>query len=243
MGSYGRGIQLPSAIQLGGNALQNFGYLTFNDVEGNPFLKPTVFENYTVDYTHKIPRIGSQVKGSVFYTAVSDIVSPFVVANSTVTDGVDTYYPVYSQNIGNSHSLGGEISFAGKNLTGYRWNASYSFVKVHDDQTVKPYNGYEGSTPQNKLRFLLGYTTGDWEFDTNSQYSSSRNMLRSYNGGVDYAHVRTDGYYSLGGRIGYALSDQFTIALTGTNLSQAYTQENPFPKVERQVFLSLTGHY
>ena len=55
--------------------------------------------------------------------------------------------------------------------------------------------------------------------------------------------MHEEGYYSFGGRVGYSINNNFILALTGTNLSQAYTQESPYPKIERQVFLGLTGKF
>jgi len=53
----------------------------------------------------------------------------------------------------------------------------------------------------------------------------------------------TDGYLSLGGRIGYNIVDNVTIALSGTNLSEHTTVESPYPAIQRQVFLNLTGRF
>jgi hypothetical protein len=66
-------------------------------------------------------------------------------------------------------------------------------------------------------------------------------MLR--NSFVSTVPVHTGGYASLSGRIGYRFGDRYTVALSGTNLSQRVTQVSAFPAVERQVLVSLTGTF
>jgi hypothetical protein len=55
--------------------------------------------------------------------------------------------------------------------------------------------------------------------------------------------THVDGYFSFGGRVGYNVTDNLILALTGTNLSRADTQESPYPAIQRQVFLSATGKF
>lgn len=243
---YGRGVLLPSLIASGGNILQNYLGQPI-DGEGNPYLKPTLVENYELDYTHSMPEIGSTVKISPYYTYTKDIVNPYStnLPSATITEGPYTFLPDISANIGSSYGYGAEIELKGAK-NNYRWDTSYSFSYVKDDATVLTFNDYQNSTPESHVRLLLGYTMGPWEFDGNGQYLSSTSMLRNINASqpsLPFAPVYVSDYYSLGGRIGYAINDSLTLALTGTNLSQAYTQESPYPAVERQVFLSLTGKW
>jgi len=238
---YGRGVLLPSAISAGGNIVQNFVLPAFTvpvDGEGNPYLKPTIVENYELDYTHSMPDLFSTLKFSPYFMHTKDIVDPYGAQPSPITVGLVTYQPEISENIGSSNAYGAEIELKGGNA-GFRWDTSYSLSHVKDQSAVLTNNDYQDSAPESHVRLLLGYTTGPWEFDGNGQYLSSTAMLRDL--GNDFEPVNVGGYYSVGARIGYNINDHFTLALMGTNISQTYTQESAYPAIERQVFLSLTG--
>ncbi len=237
---YGRGVQLPSLIQSGNIIVQDFGSVT-GDYEGNPDLKPTIVQDYSLDYTRKIPDVFSDLKFSTYYELNQDIASPYVTLSYPVINGV-TYQYGQTINVGNSSGYGGEVQFKGKNPSGYRWDASYSFTRVTDSgQSVIDNVNYQGSAPQHHLRLLLGYTTGPWELDGKGQYLSSSNMLRTSDGGVTFPPVRTDGYLTFSGRVGYKINDNFTAAVSGTNLNRHELGASPYPAIERQLFLTLTG--
>lgn len=235
---YGRGVQLPSLIQSGNVIVQNFGSVT-GDYEGNPDLKPTIVQEYSLDYTRKIPEVYSKLKLSTYYELDQDIASPYVTLDNPVINGV-TYQFGETVNVGNSTGYGGEVEFKG-DKNGYRWDGSYSFTRVTDSADVLTNVNYQGSAPQHHFRLILGYTTGPWEFDGKGQYLSSTNMQRSSDGGQTFPATQTDGYMTFSGRVGYKIDDNFTAALSGTSLNRHYLGASPYPALERQMFLTLTG--
>ncbi len=239
--TYGRGIQLPSMIQNGVWFATPIVPGVVVNVEGNPALKPTIIDNYEFNYERGLPDIGSTVKWSVYYETSKDSISPPRPISSSFING-NVWLLEQALNVGDSHSIGSEIELMGKSQNGFRWDASYSWASVSDAQAVANTLGYEESTPVSHFRVLLGYTTGPWELDTNGQLVTSKDMLRNFQG-TSYVNTPTAGYTSLSARIGYKLTDEFTLSLSGTNLAQAYTQNSPYPAIERQVFLGLTGHF
>ena len=115
-----------------------------------------------------------------------------------------------------------------------------------DEGVVKSNLDFEGSAPQHHLRLLLGYTTGPWEFDTFGQLVTATNMMRGYVQSfqpyiAQFIPTYNNGYEDLSARIGYRIDDNFTMALSGTHLSSNSLQVSPYPRVQRQVFVSLTG--
>ena len=91
------------------------------------------------------------------------------------------------------------------------------------------------------MRLLLGYTSGAWEFDVDGQYVTATKMIRSTDGGLTAFLTPTNGYASLGGRIGYNVTDRIAVALSGADITRSMTQESPYPAVERRIILTLTG--
>jgi len=237
---YGRGVMLPSLIQNGYSQITDFGGAFLIDVEGNPRLKPTIVQDLSVDYSRRVDSLSSTLKTSLFFEWSQNITAPFLNGATVIIDGLPAVSN-YAQNVGASHGWGGEVQLQGNHPSGIRWDASYSYVRVTDGDVVKTFINYQGSTPRHHLRFLLGYSTGPWEFDGSAHYVTSTDMLR--NSFVFTVPVHTGGYASLSGRIGYRFSDRYTVALSGTNLSQRMTQVSAFPAVERQVLVSLTGKF
>jgi len=237
---YGRGVEMPSMLDYGFNSINHsMTGSGATEREGNPDLDATIATNYELDYDRIIQAILSTAKFAVFYETDADIISPFsAITKTKVTSVSSTTRLDEPINIGSSNGLGGEFELIGKSPEGFRWDASYSYAKVSDDTLVLQDFGLQNSTPLSHYRLLLGYTTGPWEFDTNAQYLTSRILFR-----LNKARAESDGYTSVGGRIGYQITPSMTVALSGTDLTQATTQESPYPEVERQVFLSLTARF
>ncbi len=240
--TYGRGIQLPNMLQEGIDGAVAAGPNTFIVTQGTPTMKPTVVENYELDYERGLPSILSTAKFAAYYVTNKDIMSELVPGNQVAFINGNTYILEQFQNIGSSHGVGGEVELSGKSPGGFRWDGSYSYSTVADSSTVALLTDFNKSTPESHWRALFGYTTGPWEMDVNGQYVTASGMLRSFDAFDSFAKY-TPGYASIGGRIGYSINQEFTLALTGTNLTRADTQENPYQAVERQVFVSLAGKF
>ncbi len=238
---YGRGVQMPSLIDSGNIIVQNFGPVT-GDYEGNPQLKPTIVEDYSFDYTRKVPELLSKLKFSTYYEFNRDIASPYVTLYYPTINGT-TYQYGQTINVGDSSGYGGSIQLKGSHPDGYRWDASYSFQRITDSPGVLLNNDYQGSAPQHHVRLSLGYTTGPWEIDGFGQYLSKTDMLRSPDGGQTFPQYETVDYITISGRVGYKINENFTAALSGTNLNRGVTDSSAYPGVERQVFLTLTGRF
>jgi hypothetical protein len=72
---------------------------------------------------------------------------------------------------------------------------------------------------------------------------TSTNIIRSTDGGFTNSPIYTGSYASLSGRVGYKIGEWLTLSVSGTNLDRRVTQESPYPAIERQVFLTLTGRF
>ena len=240
---YGRAVQLPSLMNLGWNITQNFGTNGLSDFEANPKLRPTLVDDYSVDYTRRIAALNSSLKLSLYYEFNRDVAAPVASTPAFVLlNGVPAPVSI-AQNVGNSQGWGSEIELKGSSPSGFRWTASYSYARVLDQGDVKSLVDYQGSAPQHHVRLLVGYTHGDWEFDLHGHLLSGTNMLRSLDGGSTQAAFRVGGYTAVSGRIGYRLNDNWTVALSGTNLTQPATTASPFPAIQRLVLATVTSRF
>jgi hypothetical protein len=231
----------PSLIQNGYSEIIASGNFLY-DVEGNPRLKPTIVEDYSGEYTRKFEQLFSTFKVGMFFEQSHDLIAPFINGPIVTINGVPAQSN-YAQNVGDSHGWGGELQLKGDHPSGFRWDVSYSYAHVTDESdAAKAYLNYGGSAPKSHLRLLLGYSTGAWEFDQNTHYVSSTNLLRNV-GAIQVTPVHTDGYLSVGARIGFRVNDTFVLSLSGTNLDRHVTKVSPYPAVERQIVLGLTGKF
>lgn len=234
--TYGRGAQLPSLVQLGFTdafLYPPYGANVVVDFAGNPNVKPTIVTNYELGWDRKIDSLDSVFKLSPFYQTNQNLVGFNVDRAAGRVVGFNEWIPYEAQNAGNSDGFGTEIELKGSNSAGYRWDASYSYARVVDNSLARTVVQYENSLPQHDIRLSGGYTTGKWEFDGLTQFETSSDMNAT----------SEPSYYNVSGRIGYKVTDNFTAALSGTNVTRHYTQETLFPAVERQGMITLTGKF
>ncbi|MDR3449740.1 MAG: TonB-dependent receptor [Alphaproteobacteria bacterium] len=223
--TYGRGIQDPSMSQYG-LVISGGGF----DLTGNPYLKPTIVQNYELGYDRKLPFMVSTAKFSTHYQTTQGL-SEAVAMTGPVTEPI---------NVGNSDAYGGKVQLVGSTPSGFRWDESYTFSRVTDSPSAASALDTQGSFPQHHIRLSGGYTTGPWEFDAMGEYISALDMMGSI---LNPVPVHVAGYIATSGRIGYQINDEYTVALSGTNLNKAYTTESSYPQVERQIFLTVTGKF
>ncbi len=249
--TFGRGIQEPSFVEWGINTTYPSAASpllppgTIYDLYGNPYIQPSVTQNYEVGYDRVLAPIASVLRVSVFYQTNDKIKGATTGgAVRVLPGGIITATQAPFANVGDSQAWGGELQLKGKSASGFRWNASYSFARVVDQQSVSDVVHNDGSMPRHMVRLGGGYSYQKWDFDTLFSYLGETNMLRNETGDQTGIGVRhTSGYVTLSGRIAYKLNDNFTFAVSGSNITSLTTQESAFPAVERQALVSVTARF
>jgi hypothetical protein len=99
---------------------------------------------------------------------------------------------------------------------------------------------YAGSAPHSQFRVNLGYADDKWAADLHAQYAGSTDMLRLT---TALQPVYAGANFNLGARIGYNISNNIIVALSGTHLTRATTLESAYPAVERQYLLNVTTRF
>lgn len=238
--SYGRGIQAPSLVQFGLTAPSGPGVAFI----GDPTLEPIVVEQYEIGYDRRVTPIDGQFRSSLFYKQTSDIISfaannYFSAPNFVFQSGV----------IGDSATAGLELTLQGKIQPAWNWDVSYVYQKTADDlmpvATLFPSPvalRYEDVIPHHVLKGHVGYTVGQWETDLYAEAASSFDAVIGAGLG-NYSLQHLDGYYTLGGRVGYTFENAFTLALQGADLVQARVANNYGMENERRLFLSLSKRF
>ena len=238
--SYGRGIQAPSLLGFAADISLFGGAAVF---AGSPNLDTTIVKNYEVGYDRLLNDIGGKFRSSIFYKKTERIAALGGTSYVSGFTGVLQAAP-----IGDSSTAGVELGLAGKINTRWDWDIGYVYQNTVDDFTAfaqatpSPVTvHYDDTIPHHVLKGHIGYADGPWESDLYGEAGSSFNAI-SFNG-TNYDMVGLDGYYTLGGRVGYAFDDAITVAVYGSELARARVANNYGLENERRVFLSLSRKF
>lgn len=219
-----RGVEVPSLFE--------YGYMA-NGRYGNPRINPTLVTNYEIGYDRAIAAIGGGFKASIYYQTNADM--KYGVLNRTFNRATVAVI----DNVGDSRMIGSEIAFKGKVDENWSWKAGYALESVKDDFVANTSAEFQHSTPRHKVSAEINYTNGDWEANLFALYASQTQMLRASSLNL----VEVPNYLSLSGRIGYNLTKDVQVALTGMDIGQANQRLTSGQAEERRVFLSLTSKF
>jgi outer membrane receptor for ferrienterochelin and colicins len=240
-----RGVQLPSLVDFGQQA--SFGTLGAAVVTGNPNVQPSIVHNIEMDYDRAVPAWDSTVRTALFVQRSDNIISqPLSSPVQFDQFGVPL---LLTSNVGSSSAAGAEIGINGHSASGWRWNASYSFVATSDHTTLNqgpaPTSAidYARSVPQHVLIGGIGYTWEKLELDAQVRWQSSYQDYRSTGDGFTLQPFTVDNYVTMNGRIGYQVTDHVTVALSAQQFNTSRLYQTAAPPVERRIIASLTVRY
>ena len=233
----GRGVQLPSLLDLGGLNIRSGPFLE----TGTPTLNPTAVTNYELDWDHAIPSLSASLRTAVFYQVTTDIGAGSVTTRvQQLSSGLILSVP---QNIGSSDEVGAELSAKGTLPGGWRWRLGYSprFVRDHFDPGLSFANtgvDFRHTTPEHVIDTSVGWTGGRWEIDGFTHYQSSFYGLLTTNY-TDYALRRVNNYISVDARVAYHLTDAVTVSVAGQDFLFHTQQQTALSTAQRRIIGSL----
>ena len=236
-----RGLQVPSlidyAFQLG---IPGVGTI----YSGNPTLAPTAVWNVELGYDRGVSVIGSTIRAAVFFQRNDNLLA----AAPSVPFGLQAgqFFTSQSSNIGSSDEVGFEVGIKGKSVSGWRWNASYSFASITDNLaagfTATPNLDYRRGTPQHTVIVGGGYSVGKWEFDAQGRWQST---FQDFKTAPDesFEAVKVPNYVSVNARVGYRVTEHLTLSGVAQQFNVSRIMETAGPPVERRFILAATAHF
>jgi len=246
-----RGLQLPSIYDLGlqdrqgpDSAYAGWLYL------GNPGVSAASIDNVELDWDRTLPKLNSTIRAAVFAQRTDNIlINPYEttpVSDGAVIAGLDEQRAV-AANVGSSTAFGAEIGLRGHLASGFRWNANYSFISIHDRLAINQ-NGlyspqdFQHGTPTHAVVLTGGYTTGQWEFDAQTKWQSQFVDYSANPVNATLTPVMVANYILADVRVGYRVTDNITLGLTAQQFNRSHLMVSAGPPIEQRVFLSLTIH-
>lgn len=226
---FGRGVQLPNLLNLGGLVipLPPFGFIS-----GVPDLSPSVVDNYELSWDRTLPGLGGRLRLGAFHGHSEDLVA--LGGGQRAAEGL-LGTPV---NIGDSRTAGFEASVDGSSDR-WRWAVAYKYQEIDDDFAVEiplasSFTNYEDTAPRHVVKANTGWQDGPWEVDAYLRYQSGFDGIRGQSGSTVLVPVK--GHVTVDGRVGYAVNERITVAVTGRNLTRPDQRQTSAPNVERAVF-------
>lgn len=233
----GRGIQVPNLLALGGLLLK----LPFDTyATGVPDLKPTVVSSYELSWNRAFEGLGGGLRLSLFGGR-----SRNVLANAGDSRPMEGLFGLPG-NIGDSRTVGVAAEISGTFREDWRWSLGYNGQAVNDDfepgySPATTLVAFEETTPHHTFLSSLGWTRGPWEVDGLVTYRSRFDGFRRLPGPTTLGELVTiPGFFSVSGRLAYAINDRLTLAVSGQNLNRDEQRQTSAPEVERTVYATLS---
>ena len=236
--TFARGIQIPSSVEFGGaQAVIYPGPFPFT-LGGNPFLRPTVVNNYQLSYDRSLVSLNAKVSVKAFFQQTTDIVGFYDFSNPLIgSNGIEATFA----NASNSTMAGFELAASGRMAGGFHWSADTTYTHVADtaiagENLVTRQIAFGRTTPKFRGNVAAGWSDPHWAVDLFLHY------VTAYDVDNNAVLEPTPAYASLAARVAYQWPEGWTVALSGQNLGAAQqSQGSPSGlQAPRRVILGLS---
>lgn len=223
----GRSVQTPSMILMNTNG---------------PNFEPSTLDNLELSWDRALAGISSKLHVAVYQEWYSNLMG------------------FAATNVGSSKSTGMDASLEGA-AQGWRWNLSLNARSISDD-IVMPTGGmidpypvdFVQTTPKYVGTFGVGKTLGDFEFDLMGKWQSQFKDWTPISqlgrpggpggpgGGTPAAKfMNVPSYLTMTARIGWKISDNFTLAVTAAQFNKKNVYEGAGVPDKTRYLVSLTA--
>ena len=239
--SYGRGVQPPSLIELGGLELPIAAGPMTLDLVGNPNLKPSILTTYELAYDHDFAPVKAKLGVRLFSQQWKDIKTSISTATLDFLPSLTTNGGFTQINGLDSKAKGVELTASGKATPELSWRADYTWTDVKDSpfkgvNTVLRNVAFAETTPAGRGNIGLDWVKGAWEVDANLHYVGDYQFYNMVGGAL----APVDAYTSLSGRVGYTTDKGVILALSGQNLLNERQKQTRGLQAERRILFSVS---
>jgi len=239
-----RGLQAPSLLDFGLQVSSDAAGTPLSFI-GSPVLKATHVMHYEVGYDRTIAALDSTLRSAVYYQKTSQLLA---AALNAPLENAGGGLVAYSQNVGSSRAVGGEIGIKGENAAGLRWSASYAYIAIRDHLIFAALSDsaslldFRHGSPTSVVDAGLGYSWRQLELDLAGRWQSGFTDYRPAADGTTQPFA-VDDYLILNLRLGYRPNPWLTLAVTGEQLNQTRVFEAAGLPIERRAIVSASARF
>jgi iron complex outermembrane receptor protein len=234
-----RGLQVPSLVDFGLQlAVAPGTYLL-----GTPSARPESVWNTELSYDRSLDAFNATAHAALYFQRNTDILAP---------PGAAPYLPFAdvvasaTQTIGSSNEIGLELGLKGTTPSGYRWNASYRYTSISQDETAgvaqSQATGFDHGTPAHVVILGAGRTVGRWGFDLQARFQTRFTDYAQNEAGA-VVPVVVPAYVTANARIAYRLTPSLMLSLTAEQFDQARIQQSSLQYADRRLLATATLRY
>lgn len=230
--STGRGVGAPNLIELSNTSVSKPSPGQFI-IAGNPNVDPSVTTSYEVGWRHAIDGINGFGRLSISHQETKDL--RFInVAGAKLINGYPTF--LLGDNLGSTKSWNLEAELQGR-VEAFRWNLSWMWMDTNDDIKIANFligQNYEKSNARNTLKANLGWDAGPWTTDLSLRWQSKTARYFETAAGTKLFEIKPG--LMAQASVGYQVTPDLRLSLSGADLLRSETQLAPTPKAERRVW-------
>jgi iron complex outermembrane receptor protein len=211
---------------------------------GVPVAQPTAVWNAEIAYDRSLSPVPVTLETALFFQRNTDLLAPPGSAPYRPLGGGIIGSPV--ENFGSSNEIGAEVGLRGNTKGGLRWNASYRYATITQDELTSiaqnQATDFAHGTPAHDIILGAGYTLDKWEFDVQGRYQT-KFIDYATNGAGMVVPVRIPAYVTFNARIGYKVTDALTIAGTAEQFDAARILNASSRYIDRRFIASATYRF
>jgi iron complex outermembrane receptor protein len=234
-----RGLQVPSLADFG-LQLQVAPHVY---ALGTPTAAPESVWNAELAYNRVFTTLPATLEASLFFQRNTQILAPPGAASYGLVGPGVIGSPV--ENFGSSNEIGLQAGLRGVTQGGLRWNASYRFASITQDEigsiAQNQATAFNRGTPVHAVIAGLGYTAGRFEFDVAGRYQTK--FTDYANAGRAVVAVPVPDYVTFNARVGYNVTDYLTLAVTAEQFNVARQLYSSQQFVDREFIASAMLRY
>lgn len=224
--SVARGLHIPSLIELARSEI-------VLQIEGNPRIETESNTTFEIGYDRLLPEQNASFGVNLFYQKLENVIAGTVyTVGAVISEDDEEEGDVAFENVGDASAYGLEVMANGtlfdENL---RWGTSYTFLLSDDEPNAQEehYLDYKSTQPKHRASITLGYTLGDWEFDTDVNYVHGTNFSGVIvDEEVPRRSARVRSHAIMNARVGYNLFENTNLSLDLFNILDEHHERQAF---------------
>ncbi|MBV1901800.1 MAG: TonB-dependent receptor [Kordiimonadaceae bacterium] len=254
---YGRGFNAPNLFDYGGQINDADGLIPgLRGVGGSPDARPSIAQQFEIQYTKKIESIQGALNASVFVRLDDGLFGTGSSGRIEFVPEVNAFYSRYGL-LADVQTYGVEFDLSGQTDAGFNWALKYSYATSSEDPLVDPSQlprisdiypftriTYADRSPKHIASALFGYESEHLWANMLLHYKSG---YTNYSGiinipGVIDAFRDVDDVVTANAVIGYRFDSGLSISIKGESLLHKLQEESVSVgnSVERRFWASLS---